>query len=173
MSHSGAVVFPDADAAVIIPHVAVLADATANADFPPGATHLFPLIHILARFLARPIPETLAILLVFLAFHGKKRVEILIALIIYITLTDLADIHSVQIIGTINIGKNSESEKHESRFQESHCVLGSFEEYVRKIRAPLDLSTFLISIWCTTDTNEFSFLVCRFSISTRRAINRD
>lgn len=89
------------------------------------------------------------------------------------TLTDLADIHSVQIIGTINIGKNSESEKHESRFQESHCVLGSFEEYVRIMRAPLDLSTRLISIWCTNDINEFSFLVCRFSISTRRAINRD
>lgn len=84
MSHSGAVVFPDADAAVVIPYVAVHADATANADFRPGATHPFPLIHILARFLARPIPETLAVLLVFLAFHGKKRVEILIVSIIYI-----------------------------------------------------------------------------------------
>lgn len=84
MSHSRAVVFPDADAVVIISYVVVLADATANADFSPGATHPFPLIHILARFLARRISETLAILLVFLAFHGKKRVEILITLIIYI-----------------------------------------------------------------------------------------
>lgn len=57
---------------------------------------------------------------------------------IQLTLTDFADRHSVQIIGTINAGKNSESEKHESRFQESHRVLDSFEEYVRKMRAPLD-----------------------------------
>lgn len=57
---------------------------------------------------------------------------------IQLTLTGFADRYIIQIIGTINAGKNSESEKHESRFQESHCVRGSFEEYVRKMCAPLD-----------------------------------
>lgn len=84
MSHSRTAVFPDADAAVIIPHVAVLADATANADLRPSATHSFPLIHIFTCFLARPIPRTLTVLLVLLAFQGRKHIKILIVLIIYI-----------------------------------------------------------------------------------------
>lgn len=84
MSHSGAAVFPDADAAVIIPHVAVLADATANADLRPGAIHRFPIVHIFTCFLACPIPGTLAVLLVLLTFHRRKHIKILIVLIIYI-----------------------------------------------------------------------------------------
>lgn len=84
MFHSETTVFFDAGAAAIIPHVAVLADATVDADLRPGASHRFPLIHILARFLARPVPGTLAVFLVLLAFHGKIRVNILIVLIIYI-----------------------------------------------------------------------------------------
>jgi len=83
MLHLGTIGFPDAHIA-IIPHVTVLADAAPNANLRPGAGHRFPAIYILACLLTSRIPGTLAILLAFLAFLGKKHVKILIALIIYI-----------------------------------------------------------------------------------------
>jgi len=70
---------------VVINHaITVFADAAPNANLRPGAGHRFPAIYILACLLTGRIPGTLAVLLVFLAFLGKKHVKILIALIIYI-----------------------------------------------------------------------------------------
>lgn len=83
MSHSGTAGFSDAHVA-IIPHVTILANAAPNADLRPGAGHRFPTICIFARLLTGRISETLAIFLVLLALLGKRHVEILIALIIYI-----------------------------------------------------------------------------------------